>query len=173
MLNQEPIPFDLNSPQPTAGYPAHNRRFTLSLYSDPIAYFAKRVEQLLQSVLHGKAPVLWTVELEGPWSKSLLAANREDTPIHLGHLLLNARSPEAEHLDCICLLLERGSHRQFLPDSSEILQEGDHLLFAGRGAARHEMLFTLSEPVALLSLAKGSPQPRGTIMRRLARRRTG
>ena len=135
--------------------------------------FAKRVEQLLHPVLHGKAPVLWTVELEGLWADSFKSAKREGTTIRLEHLLLNARTPEPESLDCLCLLLERGSQRKFLPDSSEMLQEGDHLLFAGRGAARQEMLFTLKEPVALLSLALGSPQPRGAIMRRLARRRAG
>ena len=36
--------------------------------------------------------------------------------------------------------------RKFLPGPEEKLQEGDRLLFAGRGVARHEMLFA-SVPV--------------------------
>ena len=79
----------------------------------------------------------------------------------------------AEPLRCICLLVERGSLRTFLPDGDQELLEGDRLLFAGRGEARREMMFSLSEPTALISLATGRPQPRGAIMRRVARKRAG
>jgi len=61
--------------------------------------------------------------------------------------------------------------RLFLPGGDEKLIEGDRLLFAGRGSARREMLFALSEPTALVSLVTGRPQPRGAIMRKLARKR--
>jgi hypothetical protein len=74
---------------------------------------------------------------------------------------------------CLCLLLERGSSRIFLPGPDQALIEGDTLLFAGRGSARNEMLFALREPTALVSLASGRPQPRGAIMRALARKRAG
>jgi hypothetical protein len=70
-------------------------------------------------------------------------------------------------------LLERGSHRLFLPETDQELLEGDRLLFAGRGAARQEMRFTLKEPTALSSYATGKTQPRGAIMRRLAKKRNG
>ena len=49
--------------------------------------------------------------------------------------------------------------------------EGDRLLFAGRGSARREMLYSLAEPTALIGFATGKPQPRGAIMRYLAERR--
>jgi hypothetical protein len=68
-------------------------------------------------------------------------------------------------------MLERGSLRLFLPEMNQELLEGDRLLFAGRGSARNEMLFSLTEPTVLVSLATGRPQPRGAIMRRLARKR--
>ena len=68
-------------------------------------------------------------------------------------------------------MLERGSLRLFLPPADEKLLEGDRLLFAGRGSARREMLFALQEPTALVSTATGRPQPRGAIMRALARKR--
>ena len=91
----------------------------------------------------------------------------------LEHLLLNARTPEPEPLPCVCLMLERSSLRQFMPDEREVLLEGDRLLFAGRGGARREMVFSLTEPTTLVSLATGRHQPRGAIMRRLARKRAG
>jgi len=133
--------------------------------------FARAVGQRLEAVLEGRAPSLWTIELSGARAESLRAAARENTAISLEHLSQNARTPTAEDLPCVCLLLERGSLRLFLPDMDQELLEGDQLLFAGRGAARHEMLFALSEPTALVSLATGRPQPRGAIMRRIARRR--
>jgi len=135
--------------------------------------FAEKLEHRLESILGGKAPVLWTLELNGRWAESLRSARREKTVIRLEHLSVNARSPSPEKLACICLLLERGSLRLFLPQQDQELLEGDRLLFAGRGGARHEMLFSLTEPTALVSLATGRPQPRGAIMRRLARKRAG
>ena len=51
--------------------------------------------------------------------------------------------------------------------------QSDRLLFAGRGGARREMVFSLTEPTTLVSLATGRHQPRGAIMRRLARKRAG
>jgi len=135
--------------------------------------FAEKLEHRLESILDGRAPVLWTLDLSGRWAESLSSARREKTVIRLEHLSVNARSPSPEKLPCICLLLERGSLRLFLPQQDQELLEGDRLLFAGRGGARHEMLFSLTEPTALVSLATGRPQPRGAIMRRLARKRAG
>jgi Trk K+ transport system NAD-binding subunit len=135
--------------------------------------FAENVEKQLEHALHGRAPSLWTVNLVGAWSESLRAAERENVPILLEHISQNSRTPSAEELHCVCLLIERGASRVFLPSPDYELQEGDSLLFAGRDSARREMLFGLREPTALVSLASGRFQPRGTIMRRLARKRAG
>jgi voltage-gated potassium channel len=133
--------------------------------------FAQRVEHHLKKALHGRAPSLWTVNLVGAWSEGLRAAEQENVPVLLDHVTKNARTPTAEDLPCVCLLIERGGSRIFLPGNSHELHEGDSLLFAGREAARREMLFALREPTALVSLASGRFQPRGAIMRRLARKR--
>jgi Trk K+ transport system NAD-binding subunit len=144
--------------------------FNDHLVNQPEA-FAERLEHRLEAVLDGKAPVLWTLELSGRRAESIRAANREQAVIRLEHLSVNARTPTPEKLSCVCLMLERGSLRLFLPEMNQELLEGDRLLFAGRGSARHEMLFSLTEPTVLVSLATGRPQPRGAIMRRLARKR--
>jgi Trk K+ transport system NAD-binding subunit len=134
--------------------------------------FAKAVQKRLSAVLEGRAPSLWTLELNGKAANSLQAAAREKVTLSLEHLTQNTRTEEPEPLPCVCLLLERGSHRLFLPGPKEALQEGDRLLFAGRGNARREMLFSLGEPTALISLATQRPHPRGAIMRRWARRQS-
>jgi Trk K+ transport system NAD-binding subunit len=148
----------------------------LSVFIDHLIHhkddtFAGKVEKRLSKALKGRAPSLWTVNLIGAWSESLRAAERENVPILLEHITQNSRTPTAEDLPCVCLLIERGASRIFLPSSDFELQELDSLLFAGREGARREMLFGLREPTALVSLASGRFQPRGTIMRRLARKR--
>jgi hypothetical protein len=133
--------------------------------------FANTAKHRLSSVLEGRSPGLWTMQLTGPWAQSLREAKSENVPVRMEHLTQNARTPAYESLPCVCLLLERGSSRIFLPGAEQKLIEGDTLLFAGRGSARDEMLFALREPTALVSVASGRPQPRGAIMRGLARRR--
>jgi Trk K+ transport system NAD-binding subunit len=133
--------------------------------------FASAVEKRLKAVLEGISPSLWTLRLENIWAESVRAAGREGADLTLDHLTRNVRTPELEHLPCVCLLLERGSHRLFLPENSQRVQEGDNLLFAGRGTARREMLFALRELTAIVSLATGRHQPRGALMRQLARKK--
>jgi len=133
--------------------------------------FANTVKHRLSTVLEGRSPGLWTMHLTGVWAQSLREAQREHVPVRMEHLTRNARMPGLEPLPCVCLLLERGSSRIFLPGPEQALIEGDTLLFAGRGTARDEMLFALREPTALVSVASGRPQPRGAIMRHLARKR--
>ncbi len=134
--------------------------------------FARTVERRLEDVLDGRSPSLWTVRMLGVWSECLRTSESEQVTIRLEHILHNARTQEAERLPCVCLLIERGKELIFMPGLNEALQEGDSLLFAGRGGARREMLFALREPMALIGLAKGGPQPRGAIMRRMARKRS-
>lgn len=134
--------------------------------------FARSVKRRLKAILDGRSPSLWAVELTGVWAQSIREAVSENVPVKIEHLVQNSRIPSTENLPCVCLLLERGSLRLFLPDTSQVLMEGDCLLFAGRGAAKVEMLFALREPTTLVSLASGRHQPRGLIMRKLARKRT-
>jgi len=134
--------------------------------------FAMSVKRRLKAILDGRSPSLWAVELTGVWAQSIREAVIENVPVKIEHLIQNSRIPSTENLPCVCLMLERGSLRLFLPDTSQVLMEGDHLLFAGRGAAKVEMLFALREPTTLVSLASGRHQPRGLIMRKLARKRT-
>lgn len=133
--------------------------------------FAKSVKRRLKDILDGRSPSLWAVELTGVWAQSIREAVVEKVPVKIEHLIQNSRIPSTKNLPCVCLMLERGSLRLFLPDTSQVLMEGDRLLFAGRGSAKIEMLFALREPTTLVSLASGRPQPRGLIMRKLARKR--
>jgi Trk K+ transport system NAD-binding subunit len=123
----------------------------------------------LRKVLNNWAPNLWVTDLTGNYAQGLQICSEHNVSLTIGHLLRNTRSEDAEHLACMCLLVERGGQRIFLPEDDEKLLAGDRLLFAGRTAARKEMLWTLSEPDRLLNYAAGITLPRGTIWRWLAR----
>lgn len=135
--------------------------------------FAVKVKNRLEAVLHGHAPNLWTEELIAGHANAFLAAANEGEDIRLEHITYNLRMENPVSLDCVCLLLERGASRLFLPGPKQELLAGDRLLFAGRGTAYREMIWNLTEPSVLIEFATARPQARGAVMRWLARHGTG
>jgi Trk K+ transport system NAD-binding subunit len=132
--------------------------------------FAERIHTRLKSVLRDRAPNIWLIQLRGDQAIGLRAANAEGVKLKLRDITHNTRSIEAEALQCVCLVVERGAQRIFLPEDAHDLLEGDRLLFAGRGSARREMSWGLSDANALLGFASGKQLPRGAIWRWLWRR---
>jgi hypothetical protein len=98
-------------------------------------------------------------------------ATQHGVNVRLGHIIRNQRIASVVSLDCVCLVLERGAQRIFLPEPDQQLMEGDRLLFAGRSTAQREMYWTLHEPNALLGGVTGRHLPRGAIWRWWWRRR--
>jgi Trk K+ transport system NAD-binding subunit len=133
--------------------------------------FAHHVASRLQSSLKGFAPSIWTQTLEGPMADGLAVAKKAGFKVYLEHISFNSRYPEKPELHCVCLLLQRGAARVFLPTADQELHVGDQLLFAGRESARHEITWTLTEPDAVLANASGRAVPRSTILRWLSRNR--
>jgi voltage-gated potassium channel Kch len=127
--------------------------------------FAHRVAARLKSSLHGEAPSIWTAELSGTMANGLNLARQDGIPISLAHILDHSRTAEHQHLHCVCLLLERGASRTYLPDPSQDLHVGDRLLFAGRESARNEIAWTLTEPHTLIAKSTGRIMPRGALWR--------
>lgn len=145
--------------------------FLQHLVAQPDA-FAERVAGALEDILEGRSPSLWVADLSGLQSEGIKAACESGIALDLGHLTRNARSADAEQLACLCLVLERGAQRIFMPESDMTLLEGDRLLFAGRGNARREMDRALADPVLLMDAATVNPLPRTAIWRWLASRRS-
>ena len=134
--------------------------------------FATRVKARLESVLHGLSPNLWMEDLTGRKATSLLTAAKAGTEIRLEHITNDLRQEEPEKLECVCLLLERGASRLFLPGPQQEIHPGDRLLFAGRGSARRHTRWNLTDPNSLINSATGRQHPRGAIMRWLSTRRS-
>jgi hypothetical protein len=133
--------------------------------------FAERARARLEAVLHGRAPSLWVIELKGSDAECLQRAQEEGMGLELRHLEHDARGDNGGILPCVCLVLERGAQRFFLPSPGEPILKGDRLLFAGRSYARREMERSLYDPLMLLDFATPGPVQRTSIGRWLARRR--
>ena len=132
--------------------------------------FAERTAKRLKDVLDNRAPSIWVFELKGEIAKNLRFVRAQTSKITLDHINRNSRSEENELLPCVCLSLERGAQRIFLPDGNTELQIHDRLLFAGRGLARRQMLWTLMDSHSLLVNASGKHLPRGALWRWLSDR---
>jgi len=135
--------------------------------------FANRVKHRLERCLGGHAPNVWLTDLGRDQTHSLEAAKQEGVTLKLDHLVHNTRSGQDEDLRCVCLVLERGGARRFMPGTDTELQSGDRLLFAGRSSARREIERALADPVLLLDYATPYSVPRTAIGRWLARRGEG
>ncbi|HEY5774645.1 MAG TPA: NAD-binding protein [Xanthomonadales bacterium] len=132
--------------------------------------FAERTAARLKDVLKNRAPSIWVFELKGEIAKNLRFVRSQTSKVTLEHIIRNSRSEENELLPCVCLSLERGAQRIFLPDSQTELQIHDRLLFAGRNYARRQMLWTLMDSHSLLVNVSGRHLPRGALWRWLSKR---
>lgn len=135
--------------------------------------FAHHVAARLKSTLKGYAPSIWTQQLSDRLSQGLLTAKADGLKVRLEHIIFNSRHAETPPLPCVCLLLQRGASRIFLPDATQELHAGDQLLFAGRDSARIEIAWTLTEPDVVIANASGKMVPRGAFFRWLKRRKNG
>jgi voltage-gated potassium channel len=132
--------------------------------------FAERTAARLKDVLKGHAPSIWVFELKGEIARNLRFVRMRTGRLQLEHISRNSRSEENEVLPCVCLTLERGAQRIFLPDPDTELQLNDRLLFAGRNQARLYMLWTLMDTHALMGNITGKQLPRGALWRWLSKR---
>jgi uncharacterized protein with PhoU and TrkA domain len=132
--------------------------------------FAERTANRLKAVLNNRAPSIWVTEIKGDCAKNLRFVRSFTNKVTLEHIVRNSRSEEGEFLSCVCLTLERGAQRIFLPDNKTELQINDRLLFAGRDLARRQMSWTLMDSHSLLVNASGKRLPRGALWRWLSNR---
>ena len=132
--------------------------------------FAERTAARLKDVLENRAPSIWVYELKGEIARNLRFVRAQTSGVNLEHINRNSRSEENEELSCVCLTLERGAQRIFLPGPETELQINDRLLFAGRDHARRQMLWTMMDSHSLLRNISGKQLPRGALWRWLSKR---
>ena len=122
----------------------------------------------LWRLANNRTPDLWTVALtpeDAPAVHAALATGRE---VLLGHLQNEARERE-QRLNCLALLLQRGTTLQLLPDDDLPLAPGDRILMCGRPGVVDQMQWALVNTGALRYLQTGEQRPEGTLWRWLAK----
>jgi len=132
--------------------------------------FAERTAARLKDVLENRSPSIWVYELKGEIARNLRFVRAQTSGVNLEHICRNSRSEENEELPCVCLTLERGAQRIFLPGPDTELQINDRLLFAGRDHARRQMLWTMMDSHSLMGNISGKQLPRGALWRWLSKR---
>lgn len=132
--------------------------------------FAERTAARLKDVLENRSPSIWVFELRGEIARNLRFVRAQTSGVNLEHICRNSRSEENEKLPCVCLTLERGAQRIFLPGPDTELQINDRLLFAGRDHARRQMLWTMMDSHSLMGNISGKQLPRGALWRWLSKR---
>ncbi len=133
--------------------------------------FAQHVAARLKSTLEGYAPSIWSQQLSGRLAEGLTTARALGLKVRLEHISFNSRQADTPDLPCVCLLLQRGAGRIFLPEANQELHAGDVLLFSGRDSARLEIDWTLTEPDVVISNVTGRSVPRGALFRWIDRQR--
>jgi hypothetical protein len=76
--------------------------------------------------------------------------------------LRDARDRE-QSIDCVPLLLQRWKQTSFLPKGSEILQQGDQILFCGTARARRQLTLALNDPYIRDYLVTGREEAHGLL----------
>ena len=123
----------------------------------------------LRAHVGGTHPRLWTVRLDtraAPAASGLLG---QGVALSLGDVL---RDPTArdEQLACVALVLRRGDEHHVLPPASQGLKADDEILFCGRRRAVALVEANLANEDTLRYLVRGYEEPRGWVMRWVARR---
>ncbi len=132
--------------------------------------FAEHTATRLKAVLNDRAPNIWVLALEGDIADNVRFALARSRNVQLEHIS-HSSSEDYQPLPCVCLSLERGAQRLFLPGPETELQANDRLLFAGRDNARKQMLWTLRDSHSLLGNVTGKQLPRGALWRWLSDRK--
>jgi voltage-gated potassium channel len=116
----------------------------------------------LSEAVGEERPELWseTVSAELGQAKKALKAKGFDTT--LGNLLRDVRHRERS-IPCVPLMLKRWQQTSFLPKGSEVLQQGDQILFCGTGHARRQLASALNDPYIREYLITGKDEARGLL----------
>jgi voltage-gated potassium channel Kch len=111
----------------------------------------------------------WSVRLNAMDAPAIDAALTPGASAPLIADLLCSPSDRSQQLECLPLLLRRGSHDYLLPTEDMPLERGDEILFAGRLRGRRSQQLTLANVNALDYVRTGRDVPGGWIWQKLTR----
>lgn len=105
-------------------------RFNQLAHQQTLFWVESLCEALVQQC-EGLTPLTWSVQLTVEQAPAVCAAMARGEAVPLSTLLQDSTARQ-QALPARCLLLLRGEVPQLLPDTEQLLQPGDQLLFAGQ-----------------------------------------
>lgn len=114
-------------------------------------------------------PELWTETISEELGQTKRALKAKGFDMTLGDLLRDARDRDRS-IPCVALVLKRWKQTSFLPKGSEVLQQGDQVLFCGTAQARRQLAAALNDPYIREYLITGKEEPRGLLAKWLVER---
>jgi voltage-gated potassium channel len=127
------------------------------------------VIQRLRDDVGGTNPRLWTIEIGSATATALMSMIEEGAAVTLEQVLTDPADRD-RRLACVPLVVRSGEEVTAMPALSRALTPGDRVLFCGRNEAYHMLDSTLNNEYTLRYLMTGVDEPRGWIVRWLARK---
>ncbi|MGC1951202.1 MAG: NAD-binding protein [Gammaproteobacteria bacterium] len=116
----------------------------------------------LNEAVGAERPELWTETISAELGQERAALKKKGFDLILGDLLRDPRDRE-QSVACVALVLKRWKQTSFLPKGSEVLQQGDQILFCGTVRARRQITVALNDPYIREYLITGTEEARGLL----------
>ena len=113
----------------------------------------------LQAAIGEHSPQLWRINMCSEETSAVCEYFGSDLPLTLGDIIRDPHDLE-NTLPCVPLMIERNSSQLMLPESSQLLQDGDEILFCGTTQGKRMLLASMNNPYTLNYLLTGTDPPR-------------
>ncbi len=117
--------------------------------------WANQAVSRLSAVVGDVVPDLWTAEISSRGAHAVAIALGAGQDVRLRHVGCDPQQ-HGQALECVALLLQRGSELILLPDEDQPLQDGDKILFCGTSAVEDRMQSTLHSESTLAHMIHGA-----------------
>ena len=129
----------------------------------------KDVIQQLRDNVGGTNPRLWTTEIRAESASALMSIIGDGAAVTLEQVLKDP-SDRDRRLACVPLVVQSGEEVSAMPALSRTLRPGDRILFCGRHEVYNLLDATLNNEYTLRYLMTGVDEPRGWVLRWMARK---
>ena len=114
----------------------------------------------LQIAIGEHSPQLWRINMCSRETSAVCESFEKNLSLTLGDIIRDPHDLE-NTLPCVPLMIERNSSQLVLPENSEVLQDGDEILFCGTTQGKRMLLASMNNPYTLDYLLTGKDPPRG------------
>ncbi|MBZ0106617.1 MAG: NAD-binding protein [Sulfuricella denitrificans] len=126
--------------------------------------WANQLVSRIGGISGDEVPQTWMLGITPAASPAIYAGIARGRRACIGDICRDPRNRD-ECLPCIALLIKRGEDKIMLPDNSEMLQRGDHILLCGHFGAAQQMEWIAKNHNVFDYLYSGEERASGTVWR--------